>query len=1051
MSTGVTMGRLLLAVALHPDQKKVHLVEVDCKRQRVSTLVRRYASGLTDPAVMLNGQDISEANLRNIRVKPGDKMLVCPRVGFWAWLWTAAVWLFKEVLVPAAIGYGVSYAAGELFGSDLPDSDKQPAGQSFGYNPRSAQGEGGAIPWESGQNMNHGTIVAKWTEVDGTGDTAEILYIIVCFGEGPTEGNLANGIFLNDRPITDYAGVTTEERKGTWNQTAMTNFPKTKLETRIMERLTNSGGPITVTLPREGFDDIEYTFGFDHGMWRVSKSGHYKSNGHSVKVEVAEYGTESWTTLHDAEISGYQRAPYYRDASLETDHSFTVDRTKRYKLKFTKTGADNATRRADYVSVRAVRGVVDIAFKRPGKALLGIKAVATSKLSGDIDVKVERKGKICLTYNGSSWVLQYSHNRAFCAYTALVQPCITGDGGGTAYAIDHVEGFTQAQLDTNFFYEWSQMCDDQVDDGDGGTEDLMPLHHIFDQRGQLWDTMHQVCQIGRAHLVWTGSLLTGWIDKAWSGSEDLITSEEIDDLSWRDGWASNKKPAGTLLVFYQDASLQYKRISAPVHNTSAGRYQNVVNVEAIGCKSRGFAERIGAFALKRNELIRTSNIFTMGKGALKYKPGDVHPIQRNVPNWGTSYRVRRMVNNSTLLVDRQVEGAAGDTVYIRTFDAENGVAKTTTYTLASINGSKLKITTTFSLQPIYDDVVAVGSTSQIAKHRVKTVEWMPDHRYEVTVENYDSNLWAGDSTTPTVPYPGTALPNVRNTLDRFVTLGELTELIEQLRPPELDIDVPVMANITWESDDPSAGKVSWSATTAGEDLEISYKGTAYAISASNDVDKFIYWIVGNSTFSHTNTPATMQTALVNGAFLVCINDSGTAHPVQAFPLLWAGLLQAGSITAALGILAAASIGTAEIIDLNVTTAKVAGNAITVPVSAYTSGSITVTTILVDVVSLSIDVTAGDPVEIVFTCAQVNGDGSNVQGVDQIKILRDGTQVYYDTVVRGINVSSGSSVSVVYKDTPPSDATVTYKVQLAATHNTAVTAEHRSLFCMSVKK
>ena len=998
------MSKVYIATSSHPDLRNPTVVEEPYRRQRISTLKRKYANGGDEIGVWRNGEDISDTDLWKNRVRPGDKITFAPRVGAFAALWAIGSWLFTNVALPAAYAYAASYAYGEIFGQDLPDSDKSPGGQSFAFNPKSAQVEGGAVPMAYGRNMHHGTIVARWTDVDATGDTSEILYLLTCFGEGPTKGIVAGEIYLNDRPITDYSGVTTEERLGTWNQTAMTNFPKTKLESRVDTRITTVGGPVTVTMPRKGFDDIEYTIWFRDGIWYTTTSGHFKGDDFGVTVEIAEVGTESWTQLLNSAIGGSQRAPIYKAYSVSAQ-GFSVDRTKQYKLKYTKHRADNTSpRRPDHIGIKSVRGVVDIAFKRPGKALLGIKAVGTSSLSGDIDVKVVRDDRIVNNYDGADWTLEHGTNRAFNTYSFLTQPCITGDGDGTAYAIDHYEGFAPAQIDTAFIYEWSQLTDDLLSDGEGGTEELLPLHHIFDTPGELWQTGYEICQIGRAHLVWQGNLLTGWIDKAWTDSEDLITAENIVAGSWKDEWTKQNSLAGSLIVNYQDASMGYKRIPLPIHNSSAGRYQNTVSVEAIGLKTRGQASRVGWFALKRNELIRTVNAFTMHKDALRYKVGDVHPIQRNKPNWGTSYRVRRYVSSDTIQLDRTVVATAGNTVYVRAYNAGTGDVAVQTYTVKSISGSNLTITGTFSIQPVFDDIVAVGSSTEIKKHRIKSIEWRRDHYFDIVVENYDSNLYSTDATVPTIPYSGVTPAAVRNSLDRYMTSSEVAAMIAQHIPPPLDIDIPMMSNITWNNDTPDGDSVSWSATTVDEPLEMRYKGTSYEITADDTSDKYIYWTPGATTFATTDSDATMTTQLLAGVFMVCVNNEGTARPAQAFPLLWGGLIQAGTITAALGQIADLTVGTLKIIDDAVTVLSAAESAQSYYLYPSPDGSAGYGVRKVSASSPSITA-IGAPILVSYT-GSINGSALTASAIQEVSLFSsndtDTKHTVYAVTLTGTN-------------------------------------------------
>jgi len=126
----------------------------------------------------------------------------------WAFLW----WVFVYVGIPA----GLAYLGGRLLAPDEPEPDDDlgdGGGQSTNWNPRSTQSEGMARPHAYGENMHHGNIVSRWTDVDG--NNREILYLILEHGDGPTEGIGANLVYLNDQPAGNFGSVTVQERLGT--------------------------------------------------------------------------------------------------------------------------------------------------------------------------------------------------------------------------------------------------------------------------------------------------------------------------------------------------------------------------------------------------------------------------------------------------------------------------------------------------------------------------------------------------------------------------------------------------------------------------------------------------------------------------------------------------------------------------------------------------------------------------------------------------------------------------------------------------------------------
>jgi len=132
----------------------------------------------------------------------------------------------------------------------------------------------------------------------------------------------------------------------------------------------------------------------------------------------------------------------------------------------------------------------------------------------------------------------------------------------------------------------------------------------------------------------------------------------------------------------------------------------------------------------------------------------------------------------------------------------------------------------------------------------------------------------------------------------------------------------------------------------------------------------------------------------------------------------------------------------------VTTAKVTDDAITTPVSAYTSGTVTVGTSTsqpVEVQSVSLT-TTGKPVFLTGTF-QFNPTAGWSSGV-AVDIKRDSTVIYSTTIALG--ESDQSMLTFSFSETPAA-GTYSYKMMVSDTNAPTTTVEKRSLFAMEVKK
>ena len=176
---------------------------------------------------------------------------------------------------------------------------------------------------------------------------------------------------------------------------------------------------------------------------------------------------------------------------------------------------------------------------------------------------------------------------------------------------------------------------------------------------------------------------------------------------------------------------------------------------------------------------------------------------------------------------------------------------------------------------------------------------------------------------------------------------------------------------------------------------------------------------------------------------MCRNVAGVAYPTTPFSSVHAGVLQVGTITAALAQIADAAIETAKIKDLAVETLKIKDQAVTVPVSAFTAADVGVGVGLGTVQSLEIE-TSGAPVHIQFSCSQV---GTNL-GYLYCFIYRDDTLVYTMTIAFVAPYTDGP-IAFNFSDAPGAD-TYTYYVK-AQTNQNSVNLASRSLFVIETKK
>jgi len=1034
---------ILLNIAHHPIEKcNVTVVEVPWRHQTLQQLKEEFTQG-----EVLAGLDGKQVEIDARPVHPGAEVVFIPAAagpaiaGAAAWVWGITGWAFVTQM---AIAYGLSYLGGVLFGPDIPPAPppEREGGQSFSWAPVTTQKEGIPHPMCYGTNMHYGNVVARWTDVDESGN--EVLYMILDYGRGPVQGRGSNPVYFNDQPSTNFPGVTIQERLGTLNQTCMTGFEQNKLEYRPARMKIANTVPITWTTPNNFFDDIEYSLVFPRGLYHYQDDGSRVSHSVGVRVQISVRGENDWTTLMDTSVSGDQLAPLFK-AYKVSEQGFNCVHGIQYDLKFAKTTGDESSGRyGDELYLRAVREVVDVAFTRPGKALLGITALATEGLSGHIDVKWVADDKLVRVYDGAAWGLEFTRNRSFIVLDELTQPVVSGDGGANPWTIERYEGIDPTRVDLAFFYEWAVWCDQQVPSGVGEeTEDRMPCDIICDWQTDVWSLCYELSQVGRMYPYWQGNVLTGWVDKATDDVIDLVTFDNTMVRSWKSGWAGFGEKAGSVEIFYKDALQGYERKSRPLSNEDAGLHTRVVALEGVGVTSYALATRVGNHTLQRNKLIKNINSVRMYKDALRYRLGKVVRLQSNVPAWGTSYRVISVPSATTVELDRVAEGevAPESILYVRNYDEANKEVTINSYTVVDVDGKIVTVEEVWDPTPIKNNMVAIGVAGEIKLRRIVKMRCTVNNYFDVEFEDYDVTLFDSDDTDPNLDNPVYEWPAPPSKLTEPITKWEVVELINQMIPPRPDIDIPWTSNLNWTGS--GGDTVSWSKRDADEPILFRFRGTSYVITPDSTTDLFIYWDPSyTDQFRHTNDAGV---ALAAGHWLMCTNQAGVAMPVIPIPLLHAAILQAGTITAAYGQIADAAIETAKIKDLAVQTLKIKDNAVTIPVSAFTASEITFGTSVTTVQSVTIT-TTGNIVRIVASVAVTpSGAGARKVGV---RIYRGGVQLYNANWIQAL-IGFQFPVSFNIEDNPTA-GTYTYYLK-CYTETDLCSAYSRSLWAIEIKK
>ena len=780
-------------------------------RQRLKTLARKYMPDNEDLIVHVNQNRLTKIEQKTYRLKPGDEVIMVPalRGGFIAGIGTVIGAIGKALAGKYGVGWliasNVAIAVGTGYLMSMlgpkPKSAKLdglgPQSESFSWNPHTVQKQGLVISRGYGKVKQYGNIISAYTVADGEDET---IYLILGLSEGPVKGIVAGSIRINDQPVGNFDNVITYERRGTLNQTAI--YDQAKPEYRPQRKVTYDGGAETWTTPDNDYDDLEITL--EYRLAYLNDSGGYSSSSMGVKIEISETGQGSWSTLVNTTLNNSSSTPqkktYIASENYAGGSPVTINNGTRSDIKVTKTTSDKGTRYLDDLKISAVREVIDIAFVQPGLSQLGIKALATDQISGNINVSCIQEERVINCYNGTAWEIKYSTNPAWVIWDLMTQPVIGGDGEGTAYAIERYDGVDPSRLTPYLseYYLAAEWFDQMVPDGQGGTEKRIEFNGQFDAGTNTRDAVQDVCRMAKCEAVPVGRNYTIIVDKAWTDDiVQLFSAGNIKPGTFRRDYLPLGNRAAVIENWFLDEDQDYSRDEPVVLYIPAINTSKKISLKKIGITKRSQAWRDTYYELAKNELIKSIVTFDADIDAIVSMKGDVIYV---ASPWKKDGRVVSCSANNKVVLDKSPSPSGADKILIKTFDATAKKDKVEVHTVSSVEGAEVTIADTWSYTPKNMDVYAFGPADKITeKFKIIGIKEKEELVHTIIAGEYHTGLYIGDEEEPVLPMGGYVAPQVAPDRTSMITLAELRAEYPKEVLGLSNIDTPITTDIVFTS------------------------------------------------------------------------------------------------------------------------------------------------------------------------------------------------------------------------------------------------------------
>lgn len=642
-----------------------------------------------------------------------------------------------------------------------PKVDRSNSEQSNTYGwggTETVTGQGYPLAVTYGRMKSAGLLLSRHVISDGEKQYLNLLY---CAGEG--ELSKIEDIRINANPISNYKDVQVDIRKGTNDQTVIPNFNDNFADQPLNYELTESWN--TQQVQGDACDAIELTVGFPNGLYYSNDSGGADRTSVTLKAEIRKVGDESWQALPLANQKGMAGHIKRRDAwnFIKSDNSvtntsdyagrieeatnnafyrvFRFDNLEkaRYEIRMRCSAKDGKSlRHVNKVYWVQLTQIIYDDFVHPGKALIGIKALATSQLSGT-DPKVtwiqERSEVYVFNPYINKYEAQPADNPAWAAYD-LIHICRKIGGEYIVFGQPHM------RLDYNAFKAWADKC----------KTNGFTFNYIYDTAMRLWDALKYPEAVGRGKVIPVGTRFTCVSDYQ-STPVQLFTVANIKHGSFTEEFQGVEARANSVEISFLNKDKDYERDVIPVYGDTYDESDTLTNpaqVELMGCTSLEQAYKHGKHFLRCNKYeIRTVTIeaFT---DAIACTVGDIILIQHDIPEWGEGGRVVA-VSGQTITLDKEVTVQPGKDYQL--LIRSNSTDIVSTFNVVNVSGLNVIVKEAIPVQP--DAVYAFGEISKSAKpFRVlaitKTLSEMT--RKIQCMEYYPELYVSDDGTVPSIDY-----------------------------------------------------------------------------------------------------------------------------------------------------------------------------------------------------------------------------------------------------------------------------------------------------------
>jgi len=477
---------------------------------------------------------------------------------------------------------------------------------------------------------------------------------------------------------------------------------------------------------------------YSNGLIVFDINPHYPCGvGYSFQIKIAEYTS---VTISAASSSMVRRT--YR-----VDH-FTEP--GQYEVRARCTAKSGVTARdTTRVYWSQLSAIMYDDFVRPGKALIGIKALATGQLSGSIpNITCVATRSTVYVYNPitNTYQAKPANNPAWAAYD-LIHRAKFIYNFDTQMDDIIVFGAPKEKLIYKDFSDWSAFCNSKE----------LRVNYFLDKADDLWTALREIENCGRGKVILKGTRYGAICDEPAIPVMMFTVSNIIKD-TFKEEFLPMKDRANAIEITFNNAAKNYERDILTVYSDdweSSDRIKHPAQIALNGITSHEQAFKEARYRLRINKYWTRSISFEADVDAIACQVGDVILVQHDVPQWGFGGRILEVINSTTIKLDITVTLDANETysLYVRHGATDIIIEKTIAAAARERVTDTITVTFPFSLIPSQHDVFSLGKLNLAAKpFRVINISRASDQTRRINALEYVDAVYDESGTAPVINY-----------------------------------------------------------------------------------------------------------------------------------------------------------------------------------------------------------------------------------------------------------------------------------------------------------